>query len=123
MYSKVRQMAVINKRAFCSIEHNEEQQQQDSNAIGNIPEEKIQAYINVCMDYVLTRLKALKETTKAEVLVVLDGPTPPIKEREVQRRTNKRREQEKVQGSRSLRQRDETVGQKKSPSKWEEGYQ
>jgi 5'-3' exonuclease len=61
----------------------------------------VQEYINACTQYVMKRLVTLRDTSKADCLVVLDGATPPCKTKEVQRRRETRQEH--------VRQRDEVV--------------
>ena len=45
--------------------------------------EKDLNYVNKCTEYVIKRLKALRDTTNVEILVVFDGNTPPGKQNEV----------------------------------------
>lgn len=40
-------------------------------------------YVNKCIEYVLKRLKLLQDQCKMEILVVLEGKTPPVKQAEV----------------------------------------
>jgi 5'-3' exonuclease len=62
---------------------------------------KVREYVAACTRYVMDRLSTLQKESKAEILVVLDGATPPIKLNEVQSRSQKRKEAEQ--------QRDEPV--------------
>jgi hypothetical protein len=39
----------------------------------------VQKYVNDCTQYVMKRLVTLRDTSKADCLVVLDGATPPCK--------------------------------------------
>lgn len=93
----------------------DEQQQRNLNnnsdpvASLNPSEETIRAYVQTCTKYVLTRMEFLRDTTKADILVVLDGASPPIKTREVERRRSLRREQERV--------RDQPVDPNECPTK------
>jgi 5'-3' exonuclease len=80
------------------------QQQEDTtthNAPAGKTKEEIQEYVTACTQYVIKRLETLREQSKADLLVVLDGATPPVKTNEVQRRRSQRREH--------VRQRDEPV--------------
>jgi 5'-3' exonuclease len=43
----------------------------------------VQEYVNACTQYVMKRLVTLRDTSKADCLVVLDGATPPCKTKEV----------------------------------------
>jgi 5'-3' exonuclease len=61
----------------------------------------VREYVTACTLYVIKRLLILQKESKAEILVVMDGATPPIKLGEVQDRSQKRKEAEK--------QRDEPV--------------
>ncbi|KAG7362120.1 XPG domain containing protein [Nitzschia inconspicua] len=64
-----------------------QQQQQEQEKRQNGPsEEDVQQYVMACTQYVMKRLQTLQDTTNARLLVVLDGKSPPIKRREVQRR-------------------------------------
>jgi 5'-3' exonuclease len=76
----------------------------------------VRDYVAACTRYVIERLLTLQKESKAEILVVLDGATPPIKLLEVQERSQKRKEAEK--------QRDEAVdptGNKKAQEIREKG--
>ena len=64
-------------------------------------DEKARKYIICCTLFVMERLEALQAETNAEVLVVLDGATPPIKMATVQERSQVRKE--------SVRKRDAPV--------------
>ena len=57
--------------------------------------ENVRDYILKCVDYVMKRVMNLQTESKAELLIVLDGETPPIKERTVQKRREIRQEQER----------------------------
>lgn len=94
--------------------YDEQQQQQQDDPEGalsslNPSEEKIQEYVEKCTKYVLSRMQLLRDMTKADILVVLDGASPPIKTREVERRRELRREQERL--------RDQPVDPNESPTK------
>jgi len=58
----------------------------------NAEQEMVSVYVTACTVYVITRLLTLQKSSSGEVLVVLDGATPPIKQREVQDRSQKRKE-------------------------------
>jgi exonuclease-1 len=92
-------------RAALLQEQIDQQQEQEDTTTNDAPaaktKEEIQEYITACTQYVIKRLETLREQSKADLLVVLDGPTPPIKTKEVQRRRSQRREH--------VRQRDEPV--------------
>jgi 5'-3' exonuclease len=75
-----------------------EEQEQD---VSNDNEEQIEGYVVACTKYVMKRLEILRDESKADLLVVLDGETPPVKAKEVQRRR-------KVRGE-HVRQRDEPL--------------
>jgi 5'-3' exonuclease len=95
--------------------YDEQQQQQRNNeneqhtASLNPSEETIQQYVEKCTKYVLDRMEVLRDMTKAHILIVLDGASPPIKTREVGRRRELRREQERV--------REQPVDPNESPTK------
>lgn len=55
---------------------------------------RVEKYIGVCTEYVVRRLTNLQKAAGAELLVVLDGQTPPIKLDEVMARSSKRKELE-----------------------------
>ena len=58
-------------------------------------------YVQTCGKYVLDRILALQTTTKAQLLVVFDGKTPPLKLNETIRRFSKKKaavEQRDMQG-------------------------
>lgn len=75
-----------------------EEQEQD---VSNDNEEKIEGYVVACTKYVMKRLETLRDESKADLLVVLDGETPPVKAKEVVRRRKVRSEH--------VRQRDEPL--------------
>lgn len=54
--------------------------------------EMVLRYVNACSLYVIERLQRLQSMTNAEILVVLDGATPPIKRVEVRDRSNRRKQ-------------------------------
>jgi 5'-3' exonuclease len=62
--------------------HHQQQQQQQQHP----SEETIQDYVMACTNYIMKRLQTVQETTGAQVLVVLDGRSPPIKAKEVLKR-------------------------------------
>jgi 5'-3' exonuclease len=64
----------------------QEQNQQETASSGGPSEEAIREYVVACTQYVMKRLHTLQETTNARLLVVLDGRSPPIKGKEVERR-------------------------------------
>lgn len=64
-------------------------------------EAKVDAYVSACTTFVMTRLETLRDEGNADLLVVLDGDTPPVKVKEVQRRRMVRKEH--------VRQRDEPL--------------
>ncbi len=66
-----------------------------SGAIAPNPQ-MIQNFVMTCAQYVMKRLDTLRELTKADVLVVLDGKTPPVKAKEVKRRSERRSDAEQV---------------------------
>jgi len=75
----------------------EEQQQEQPEANGeSISEEAARKYIISCTMFVIERLDALKRETKGDILVVLDGATPPIKMKTVLERSNARKESVKA---------------------------
>ena len=59
-------------------------------AISN--DEQKRAYVNRCTSYVMTRIKTLQDVSGGELLVVLDGATPPIKGGECMKRSQKRKQ-------------------------------
>jgi 5'-3' exonuclease len=63
----------------------------------------VQSYINDCVGYVMKRLKVLRDALDggANIMVVMDGITPPIKRKESNKRRSKQKEYE--------RRRDEPV--------------
>lgn len=77
----------------------DEQEREMSTTKSN--DENVQKYITTCNDYVMKRLGTLKDKSKADLIVVLDGKTPPTKAKEVERRRKVREE--------NVRQRDEPV--------------
>jgi 5'-3' exonuclease len=80
-------------------------------------QEMIREYVTACTVYVIKRLLTLQKESKAEILVVLDGATPPIKLSEVKDRSQKRKEAEM--------QRDEPVdptGNEKAQEQREKGF-
>ena len=85
------------------------QKELDPSSSLNLSEETIREYVQTCTRYVLTRMEILRDTTKADILVVLDGSSPPIKTLEVERRRALRQEQERL--------REEPVDPNESPSK------
>jgi 5'-3' exonuclease len=52
--------------------------------------ENCRAYIQLCADQVLTKILRLQDITHSELLVVLDGASPPIKKRECQKRRHRK---------------------------------
>ena len=68
----------------------------DDNRRQQDKDESIQGYIAACVNYVLKRLEALREDSRAEILVVLDGATPPMKQTEAQRRRQDRHRHEQA---------------------------
>ena len=64
-------------------------------------EQQVLTYIAACTRYVTDRLLNLQKAVQAELLVVLDGASPPVKQREVQQRSQKRKE--------AVQQRDEPI--------------
>jgi exonuclease-1 len=92
-------------RAALLQEQNNQQLEEEDTTTNGAPagktKEEIQEYITACTQYVIKRLETLREQSKADLLVVLDGATPPIKTKEVQRRRSQRKEH--------VRQRDEPV--------------
>lgn len=86
------------------------QEQQDPGTnTGGPTEETIQEYVETCTKYVLTRMDFLRDSTHADILVVLDGESPPVKKRESERRREIRSENERV--------REQPVDPNESPSK------
>jgi 5'-3' exonuclease len=67
------------------VQQQQQQQQQQQGSLGP-SEEDIDSYVVACTNYVMKRLQTLRDTTHARLLVVLDGRSPPIKRKEVQRR-------------------------------------
>jgi len=89
-------------------EKREREQQQSSDNDANpaqssntrkIPKEQLHTFTTKCIQYVISRLKQLQVV--ADVLVVFDGQTPPIKDKTVKQRMHRRKE--------TLRQRDAPV--------------
>lgn len=58
----------------------------------NAEQEKVRAYVTACTIQVVQRLSNLKKASGADILIVLDGATPPIKGTEVRGRSDKRKE-------------------------------
>lgn len=54
-------------------------------------QERIRNYVFACAKFVQDRVLTLQRTTKGEVLVVMDGATPPLKREEVSRRSARRK--------------------------------
>lgn len=57
-------------------------------------DDQILRYVTTCTKYVMDRLQRLQQKSNVEILVVFDGPHPPIKKKEVRQRREKRQEQE-----------------------------
>lgn len=57
-------------------------------------DENRRAYVNRCCNFVMQRIHTLKNVSGAELLVVFDGATPPIKDEECIRRSQKRKQAE-----------------------------
>lgn len=55
-------------------------------------EENRLEYVERCTGYVIKRITALRDASGAQLLVVFDGATPPIKEKECLERSDKRKE-------------------------------
>lgn len=53
------------------------------------------AYVNACTKYVMNKIVRLQEATEADLLIVLDGQTPPVKIQECRLRKRRRKEAEK----------------------------
>lgn len=88
----------------------------NNNITQQLEQAMVRQYVVACTQYVIERLLTLQRESKAEILVVLDGATPPIKLNETQSRSQKRKEAEK--------QRDEPVdptGDKKAQEEREKG--
>lgn len=86
-----------------------QEQQGDPASSLNPSEETIQEYVATCTKNIMARMDVLQDTTHADILVVLDGDSPPIKKREAERRREIRRESERV--------REQPVDPMESPSK------
>lgn len=70
----------------------QQQQQQLQDSINNKKQQKLQDFINLCCHDVTERIQSMQ--TYAEILVVLDGRTPPIKSKTTtQRRQNRAQEE------------------------------
>jgi 5'-3' exonuclease len=82
--------------------HHEQQVQQQQEQLDEpsapltttVSNETIHEYVQVCVKFVLGRLETLRDTSHADLLVVLDGATPPLKAQEVQRRRHLRHHHE-----------------------------
>lgn len=57
-------------------------------------------YVQLCTDYVMNRLEALRNSTQSEILAVFDGATPPCKQTEVSKRRNRQVGYEKQRAGR-----------------------
>ena len=77
----------------------QEQQGQGANILNNNndpPEHKVKEYIIACTNSIMKRLQTIQETTGAQILVVLDGRSPPIKSKETSRRRQLAQEHNQV---------------------------
>ena len=71
-------------------EQQQQQEQHDPSSKADTEAEKQRDYCEACANYVVRRLEILKEGTKANLLVVFDGRTPPIKVATVNQRKKDR---------------------------------
>ena len=55
-------------------------------------DENRREYVDKCAGYVMKRIHTLRDVSGAELLVVFDGATPPIKDEECNKRSEKRKE-------------------------------
>ena len=78
-------------RASLLLEQQEPQPQPPPNE-HDYSRQRVQEYILACTNYVTKRIDILRDKSNADILIVLDGKTPPVKEREVQRRRQVRDE-------------------------------
>ncbi|KAL3904570.1 MAG: hypothetical protein SGILL_010014, partial [Bacillariaceae sp.] len=69
-----------------SLYEQQQLQQQPLRRFREPSEEALKEYVGSCVHYVMKRLKIVQQTTGAELLVVLDGRSPPIKAQEVAKR-------------------------------------
>eukprot|EP00536_Pseudo-nitzschia_multiseries_P014893 jgi/Psemu1/291707/fgenesh1_pg.783_\ len=67
-----------------------QQQQQQQQQHKQLQEQTLRDYCEACANYVIRRLKILKEESNADLLVVFDGRTPPIKTATVAKRRRDR---------------------------------
>lgn len=77
------------------VQEQTEAANQDSASSGP-SEETIHDYVVLCTQSVMKRLQTLRDTTNAQLLVVLDGRSPPIKGKEVARRRELAEEHNRV---------------------------
>lgn len=59
-------------------------------------EEQVKKYVIACTSFVVDRLLKVKQASEGDILVVLDGATPPVKASESKGRADKRKEQERL---------------------------
>jgi 5'-3' exonuclease len=85
-----------------------EQQQATVQRQPNTNNVNVEEYVASCTHYILKRLETLRTTSQADLLVVFDGKTPPVKLAEVERRRSLRQEHE--------RQREEAVDPNADPT-------
>jgi exonuclease-1 len=57
-------------------------------------EENRQHYVQVCTQQVLSRIINLQSFSKADMLIILDGASPPVKKQENKRRAHRKRQAE-----------------------------
>ena len=105
-------------RANLYQEQQEQQQRQErqegddpttSLSHGSPSEETIQQYVETCTKYVVSCMECLRDTSHADILIVLDGESsPPIKQRETERRRAIRQQNERL--------RDQPVDPHESPT-------
>jgi 5'-3' exonuclease len=58
--------------------------------------EVVQTYVSHCVRFVMQRIQSLQRETNAELLVVFDGASPPIKDATVQKRAKERNENARI---------------------------
>jgi 5'-3' exonuclease len=73
----------------------EQQQHQQNNGVASsISGEVANQYVQRCASNVLERLQKIQSCTRGQILVVLDGQTPPMKQQRVQQRQHVRQQNE-----------------------------
>jgi 5'-3' exonuclease len=75
---------------------NDDDNNNDNDQAAQKEKEVVETYVSLCVKYVMQRIQSLQRETNAELLVVLDGASPPIKAATVQKRTQLRTENARI---------------------------